>query len=115
MLNPNRSPITTHVLNLTTGLPAIGLKIRLEYLENSNWKHINQGETNSDGRIENLMDKGIAAKKGTYKIRFETGEYFKGETFYPYSEIVFEVKNNDGHFHVPLLVSPYGLSTYRGS
>lgn len=114
-MNPNRAPITTHVLDLSTGKPAEGIEITLETQKNGQWKSVKSGKTNSDGRVEDLLPKGTQAELGIYKMTFQTGKYFGGETFYPYAEIVFEIKNNAQHYHVPLLVSPYGFSTYRGS
>ena len=110
-----RSPITTHILDVSSGKPADGVKVELDILKGKKWKGLASGKTNSDGRVEDLLKTGTKIEAGTYKLSFKIGKYFKGETFYPYAEIVFEVKSLAQHYHVPLLVSPYGYSTYRGS
>ena len=111
------SQITTHILDLSSGRPADGVKATLFQLEIGEWKKITEGVTNNDGRIPNLLKKEVVLESGAHKLRFETQAYFNlqsVETFYPYVEIIFEVLNNE-HYHVPLLLSPYGYSTYRGS
>lgn len=110
-----RSPITTHILDVGVGKPAANVAVELEVLSGKNWKKLSTKKTNKDGRVEDLLKPGSKAKAGTYRLSFKIGKYFKGETFYPYAEIVFQVKNVNQHYHVPLLVSPYGYSTYRGS
>ncbi|MBL8018502.1 MAG: hydroxyisourate hydrolase [Leptospirales bacterium] len=107
--------ISTHILDTGSGRPAANVKIELEFLDAS-FKQVASSETNSDGRVA----PGWLAefKAGTYRIRFHIGDYFKARNepcFYPYVEIVFEVKDATQHYHVPLLVSSYGYSTYRGS
>ena len=107
--------ITSHILNISTGKPAEGVEAVLFYQANNNWTEIAKSKTNSDGRIQEWLSKEPAA--GVYKIRFETKEYFGKNsiaTFYPYVEIVFEIKSNE-HYHIPILLSPFGYSTYRGS
>jgi len=107
--------ITSHILNISTGKPAEGVDAVLFFQENNNWTEIAKSKTNSDGRIKEWLSKEPSA--GVYKIRFETKEYFDKNsiaTFYPYVEIVFEIKSNE-HYHIPLLLSPFGYSTYRGS
>jgi 5-hydroxyisourate hydrolase len=114
-----RSPITTHVLDLCQGRPAGGLGVLLEKLSGGNqWSKLGSSLTCSDGRVENLLAPGSRPEPGTYRLSFETGAYFRGtqrEGFYPYVSITFEIKNPEDHYHVPLLLSPYGFSTYRGS
>jgi 5-hydroxyisourate hydrolase len=110
------SPITTHILDTSLGKPVAGVEIILYSNSNDSWKEIGRGITNSDGRIANLLNKELL-ELGTYKMRFETKGYFdkmKGATFYPYVEIVFDIRANE-HYHIPLLLSPFGYSTYRGS
>ena len=107
--------ITSHILNISTGKPAEGVEAILYFKENNSWTEMNRSETNNDGRIKEWLSKEPAA--GIYKIRFETKEYFDRNsirTFYPYIEIVFEIQSNE-HYHIPLLLSPFGYSTYRGS
>ena len=111
------NPLTTHVLDTAAGRPAAALPIQLERLVEGSFVYVGSGTTNEDGRLDApLVSEGWAA--GVYRIRFDTAAYFKshGSTgFYPYVEVVFEVQNPDEHHHVPLLLSPYGYSTYRGS
>jgi 5-hydroxyisourate hydrolase len=110
-----RSPITTHILDVGVGKPAANVGVDLEMLVAKKWKKLASKKTNKDGRVEDLLKPGSKAKAGTYRLSFKIGKYYKDETFYPYAEIVFQVKNIGQHYHVPLLVSPYGYSTYRGS
>ena len=107
--------ITTHILDLASGNPAAGVTVVLEVLKAKKWKVLSTKKTNADGRVKDLLAPDFKMNKGTYKLNFKIGKYFKGETFYPYAEVVFELKNVQQHYHVPLLVSPYGYSTYRGS
>ena len=111
------SQITTHVLDTTLGKTAPGITVILyHHLENA-WVEVANGMTNMDGRIPDLLPKELVLEKGTYKMRFETKFYFdqlEMKTFYPYVEITFDI-DGSGHYHIPLLVSPFGYSTYRGS
>ena len=111
------SGITTHVLDTSIGRPAGGVDVRLEFLEGSQWEVIGSGTTDSDGRLRTLMS-GRDAIRGVYRITFDTGDYFSRRghtTFFPEVAIVFQVLDPEQHHHVPLLVSPFGYSTYRGS
>lgn len=111
------SQITTHVLDTTIGKPGQNITIRMQQPVNGNWQTIAQGVTNKDGRIPDLLPPDRILKVGTYKMLFETGKYFESiavKGFYPEVEIQFTVFD-DNHYHVPLLVNPYGYSTYRGS
>ncbi len=112
------SQLTTHILDTTAGKPASGVRIYLELeLADKSWSRIAEGTTDSDGRVRDLIKDGILLKPGNYKLHFETGEYFsknKIRCFYPFVEIVFEIMDAS-HYHVPLLLNPYGYSTYRGS
>ncbi|MCE9599875.1 MAG: hydroxyisourate hydrolase [Spirochaetia bacterium] len=107
--------ISTHILDTAAGKPAANVTIDLEFL-NGSFAQVARAVTNSDGRV--APDWLAQFKPGTYRIRFHIGDYFKARNetcFYPYVEIVFEVKDVSQHYHVPLLVSAYGYSTYRGS
>jgi len=111
------SPITTHVLDTARGQPAAGLPIRLDRQVGHGWSELASGVTNADGRIANLMAEG-ALEAATYRMCFDTGIYFAAQGvpgFYPYVEVVFTITAPDEHYHVPLLLSPFGYSTYRGS
>ena len=112
-----RSPITTHVLDISLGRPAAGIPVRLSHMANGEWNEIGAGETDADGRVSTLLQPG-SLELGTYKIHFALEGYFesgKRKSFYPYVDIVFLIETTTEHFHVPLLLSPFGYSTYRGS
>ena len=111
------SQITTHILDTTRGRPAAGVSITLYHQHDSHWTEVAQGITNQDGRIPDLLPKEILLEPGVYKIRFDVKPYFEQQhtkAFYPFVEIVFDVDSAE-HYHVPLLLNPYGYSTYRGS
>lgn len=111
------SQITTHVLDTSAGKPGTGISLKLLQMINNEWKSIAQGITNADGRVPDLLPGGKNLSPGTYKIQFETGDYYARQhikTFYPAVEITFTIFD-DSHYHVPLLISPFGYSTYRGS
>lgn len=112
-----KSPITTHVLDVAIGKPAKGVPISLARLTGRELEEIASGETDADGRHMHLLAPG-SLLPGVYRIRFDVATYFEESqraSFYPYVEIVFTITQTDEHYHVPLLVSPYGYSTYRGS
>ncbi len=109
--------ITTHVLDTALGRPARAVPVRLELLEGDAWRELGAGVTDDDGRLRTLTPAGPVAP-GRYRIGFDTGAYFAalGVTgFFPVAEIQFEVVDGAAHHHVPLLLSPYSYSTYRGS
>ena len=110
--------ITTHVLDTAAGLPAAGVAIRLEREAGGSWQALGRGVTDADGRLANLLPAGASLEAGRYRLTFETGAYFaaRGSTvFHPVVEIQFEVEAGRRHCHVPLLVAPFGFTTYRGS
>ncbi|GAA4354395.1 hydroxyisourate hydrolase [Hymenobacter saemangeumensis] len=111
------SQITTHILDTTKGKPAADVAIALFAQDGDDWQEIAHGITNQDGRIPNLLAGGIQLSRGVYKMKFFTKEYFQREgtaAFYPFVEICFEIASTE-HYHVPLLLNPFGYSTYRGS
>jgi len=111
------SQLTTHVLDTSLGHPGKNICIRLQDSVNGNWQTMAQGVTNSDGRISDLLPPGRILTAKDYKMVFDTAAYFNStETkgFYPNVDIQFTVED-DTHYHVPLLINPYGYSTYRGS
>ena len=112
------SPITTHALDTSLGRPAQGLTITLSQRDDQGaWMRLASGVTNEDGRITDLLEAG-SLQAGIYQMRFETGAYHTAlgvKGFYPEASIVFEVKDAGQHYHIPLLISPFGYSTYRGS
>ena len=111
------SRITTHILDTTKGKPAESVTIILFGGENDEWTELTRGITNADGRIPDLINKDDLLHYGIYKMRFETKDYFDShqiKTFYPYVEIIFEIESGQ-HYHIPLLLNPFGYTTYRGS
>ena len=112
------SPITTHVLDTARGCPAQGVPISIEIERGGTFEPLGKGETNSDGRVTDLLPHDRELEPGRYRMRFETSKYFSANNcsgFYPYVEVVFEIANSKQHYHIPLLLSPFGYSTYRGS
>lgn len=112
------NPLSVHVLNLETGVPSSGVNVTLERHMGEAWQPLAQGTTNEQGRIAELYPSDKPLQKGEYRVVFKTGEYYKKtghETFFPEIPVIFEVKQTDQHYHIPLLLSPYGFSTYRGS
>ncbi|MFV0284904.1 MAG: hydroxyisourate hydrolase [Demequina sp.] len=109
------SHLTTHVLDAVTGTPAAGVSVTLSSREDGGWEPLASGVTDADGRIGELGPDRLAA--GDYQVRFDTGMYFQRrgvESFYPEVVITFSV-GDGAHYHVPLLLSPFAYSTYRGS
>lgn len=113
------SHVTTHVLDTALGVPAAGVPVSLDAVagtEPASYQPISRGATDADGRVGDLGPDRLAA--GVYRVTFDTAEYFartgqKG--FYPEVSVVFELTDEDAHYHVPLLLSPFAFSTYRGS
>jgi 5-hydroxyisourate hydrolase len=117
MTMPAASPITTHVLDTALGKPAAAVPVSLEIEQSGAWKKVGSGATDSNGRLQTLLAPGELAK-GRYRLTFDTESYFAGHSvvaFYPRITVVFVVRDTVQHYHVPLLLSPYGYSTYRGS
>jgi 5-hydroxyisourate hydrolase len=110
--------ITTHVLDTARGVPASGLQVRLERRQaDGAWLALSARETDADGRARDLLPEGAALELGTYRLTFETGAYLSregGPVFYPEAAVTFVVLELR-HHHIPLLLSPFGFSTYRGS
>jgi 5-hydroxyisourate hydrolase len=108
--------ITTHVLDVTRGRPAAGVGVLLSVRTGDGWRELARATTGADGRAD--FDLGGGLTVATYRLRFETGDWFRGtgvRGFWPHVEIAFDVAEPGEHHHVPLLLSPYGYSTYRGS
>lgn len=111
------SQLTTHVLDTSVGKPGKNMTIKLLQRINESWLAVTNGITDNDGRITDLLPPEKLLSTGNYKLVFETGAYFEASntrTFYPEVEIQFTVFD-DAHYHVPLLINPFGYSTYRGS
>src|SRR5262245_44955755 len=112
------SAITTHVLDTARGRPAAGLAVILEREHEAAWREIGRGVTDDDGRVRTFLAPGASLAAGVHRLSFATGPYFakqKVAAFYPEVVIVFEITDPAQHHHVPLLLSPFGYSTYRGS
>jgi 5-hydroxyisourate hydrolase len=112
------SAITTHILDLSTGRPAAGVAVELEAEAANGWTLVGCGTTDADGRLRTLMPSGAPLVPGSYRLIFHTRPYFDRagtRSLYPRIVIVFEAVSGEAHYHVPLLVSPFGYSTYRGS
>jgi 5-hydroxyisourate hydrolase len=102
--------ISTHVLDTSRGRPAAGVAVVLERQEGDGWSPVGEARTDADGRVDELA----AAGAGVYRLTFDTGSYFESG-FYPQVAVEFRVDDDAGRYHVPLLLSPFGYSTYRGS
>jgi len=112
------SPITTHVLDLSNGHPAAGVAVALERADGKDWSEVASGVTDEDGRITDLLSRKKSLTEGRYRLVFATGAYFAARrvpAFFPEVTVDFVVADAAAHYHVPLLVSPFGYSTYRGS
>ena len=112
------SQITTHVLDTTRGQPARNLPITLFAQVEGEWQILASGITNLDGRIGGLLADDKVLDAGVYRMHFDTSTYFeanKEKGFYPYVDIVFELDGGKSHYHIPLLLTAFGYSTYRGS
>jgi 5-hydroxyisourate hydrolase len=115
------SGITTHVLDTSRGQPAAGLSVALELHSAGGageWLRIGSGVTAADGRAADLVPQTATLTAGTYRLLFDSGAYFKSlgvVAFYPQIAVVFQVRDPAEHYHVPLLLNPFGYSTYRGS
>lgn len=114
-----RASITTHILDTSRGRPAAGVAVTLALRDaDGRWQPVGSGVTDADGRQRALVPDGVALTRGVYRLGFDTGAYFAAlgvEGFYPEASIVFTVRDPQEHHHVPLLLNPFGFSTYRGS
>ena len=113
------SGISTHILDTSTGLPASGVDVVLEIQRGpADWALVGRGVTDAEGRLRTLMPGGAPLEAATYRLVFHTRSYFQRAataTFYPRVAVEFDVAGGEGHYHVPLLLSPFGYTTYRGS
>jgi 5-hydroxyisourate hydrolase len=113
------SRISTHILDTAKGKPASGVPVRLERQDSSGkWLAVGSGQTDQDGRCSQLLPDGAPPQEGSYRLTFDTASYFavtKQDGLYPVVEITFQVRRGEPHFHIPLLLSPNGYTTYRGS
>lgn len=112
------SQITTHALDTALGKPASGLRVALSRWAGDQWIELGAGITDADGRLANLLDAGTTLPAGRCQLTFDTGGYYAASDtpcFYPQVEISFNIGADGEHYHVPLLLCPFGYSTYRGS
>jgi 5-hydroxyisourate hydrolase len=108
--------ISTHVLDISIGSPAAWIPVDLEFLgTNSLWTKKFSGQTNLDGRISEMLPIQESVESGRYRLIFQVENYFNSQGFYPIIEVTFVVNEGIRHYHVPILISPFGYSTYRGS
>lgn len=108
--------ITTHVLDAAAGAPAAGIEVSLETATQAGWTPVATGTTDDDGRVRDLGPSSLAT--GTYRLTFATGAYFAAtgtEAFYPEVTVTCRIDSEQAHYHVPILLSPFAYSTYRGS
>ena len=110
------SAVTTHVLDAAKGKPATGVGVRLEAADGDGWQHLADAVTDPDGRVRECGPQRLEA--GDYRLTFATADYFEQlgvESFYPQVQITFRITDPEQHYHVPILLSPFAYSTYRGS
>jgi 5-hydroxyisourate hydrolase len=104
------SGISTHILDTSKGTPVAAIQVHLWFEDTV----VGSGVTDNDGRVRTLLPEGAVLKTGFYRIKFEIGDYFP-QGFYPEVSITFAVRDSSVNYHVPLLLSPFGYTTYRGS
>jgi 5-hydroxyisourate hydrolase len=113
------STLSTHILDTSRGLPAAGVGVKLEALNaGEGWSQLAHAQTDEDGRVKTFVLRMPQLTAGTYRLVFAVGEYFEAlnqQTFYPEVAVSFRIEGGSEHYHVPLLISPFGYSTYRGS
>jgi 5-hydroxyisourate hydrolase len=110
--------ISTHILDTTLGRPANGVPVTLAHWEREQWTVLTSTTTDADGRCKALLPDGQVPTAGLYRIHFATAEYYAAQQLdglYPFVEVAFEVRDSGRHFHIPLLLTANGYTTYRGS
>jgi 5-hydroxyisourate hydrolase len=110
--------ISTHILDTAIGRPAAEVQVSLSRQDRGQWIVLSENKTDADGRARQLLPDNIALQAGLYRVRFETGAYYESQQLaglYPYVEVAFEVRDSQGHYHIPLLLTANGYTTYRGS
>lgn len=110
--------LSSHILDIHTGRPAPGVNIILSKQDASgHWDVVDERKTDENGRVKDFLEETPDGHPGIYKLTYQVAPYFESqgqESFYPFIEVVFQIKEN-GHYHVPITLSPYGYSTYRGN
>ena len=113
------STVTTHILDTARGQPGAGIGVTLAVMGLADkWNRLAAANTDAEGRVRSFLPPGKPLEPGTYRLRFDTGAYHAAHglhAFFPYVDVVFAIREPGTHFHVPLLLSPFGYSTYRGS
>lgn len=110
--------ITSHILDTSRGKPAEGVLITLMQQQGDDWLMLGTGSTDADGRVSDFTGINEALPAGIYKLTFYLSDYYQAmqqASFYPYVDVAFEIGDDGQHYHVPLLLNPFGYSTYRGS
>ena len=110
--------ISTHILDTSLGKPAAGVAVALAFSEDGEWRELNRAETDADGRCKQMLPDGEKICAGVYRLRFETAPYYAAQQvrgLYPAIEITFEVLGSEQNYHIPLLLTANGYTTYRGS
>ena len=110
--------ISTHILDTALGKPAAEVPVSLAQWKSSDWLQLNGAVTDADGRVKHLLPEGTPLEDGLYRARFDTAAYYEAQGLqglYPYVEIVFHVSTEQPHYHIPLLLTANGYTTYRGS
>jgi 5-hydroxyisourate hydrolase len=110
--------ISTHILDTALGRPAAGVSVSLARREREDWLLLCEEQTDADGRCRQLLPTATALEAGLYRVRFETAAYYESQRLaglYPYVDIAFEVRETQQHYHIPLLLTANGYTTYRGS
>lgn len=110
--------LSVHILNQQTGKPSADVTVVLEKKTDTGWQTLATGKTDSNGRVKSLYPQDSEMAKGVYKVTFETGDYFKKSgqaSFFPEIPVIFSVSQENEKLHIPLLLSQYGYSTYRGN
>ena len=112
------NPLSVHILDLQSGQPTAGVNVTLEARDGQQWRTLGQATTDAQGRVRALYPEGKQMTAGAYRIVFKTGEHYarlRQPTFFDQIPVEFKVDNTAQHYHIPLLLSPYGYSTYRGN
>jgi 5-hydroxyisourate hydrolase len=110
--------ISTHILDTNLGQPARGVPLALDHRQQDRWVRLAEHQTDADGRCRQLLPEAAALEPGLYRLRFDTSAYYAAQQLaglYPYVEIAFEVCDSQQHYHIPLLLTANGYTTYRGS
>lgn len=110
--------LSVHILNQQTGVPSSDVTVTLEKEQQGNWAQLASGKTDQDGRIKSLYPQDKEMEPGVYRVVFKTGDYFKSQkadSFFPEIPVLFTVTRTNEKLHIPLLLSQYGYSTYKGS